>query len=720
MGQSEPSRWRGVFADFSPRRLPGTIGTGLVLAMVNVLLAIALISLVFTGPLHESLPIGIGVGLVGSAVVALVVGVGSTFPGMYAGIQDASTAIIGLSAAAVVGAAVAPNGLDTVLVMMAVTSLATGLTFLAMGYFRLGEIARFVPFPVIGGLLAGTGYLIVAGAMAVLGVEGLANLNAPEASGLAWPGFLLAALLFVASTRRWSSWVYLGILAGGVASFHVVTLLVGTDRELSLARGWLLGPMPEGGLWPGLVVESLSGADWAAIAAEGASLASILVIVPISVLLYLSAIEIETKKDVDIGVELRSTGWANVASSVVGAPPGYLYLADTVMTYRLVGPRRGSVIAASLVIISVVAAGGAFLELIPQFVIGGILLFFGLEFLAEWLWSARRRMSWLDYLLMCGIVVIIATVGFLEGVATGLVAAIVLFVVRYSRIDVVKHSLTGREHQSNIERPAQHAKLLREVGGAVLVLELQGFMFFGTAGRVIGRLRSQLESEDLGYVICDFRLVSGVDSSAVAVLERVGLLAREHGLVVILTGLGPTLRNQLSELLVEYGDVVREEPDLDRGIAWSEERLLEDAAASVGGLRALPEGLEAALSPYLVERRIRAGEEMMIEGDPAPGIFLMRQGRATVLLRRDDGSQVRLRTLLEGTVLGEISLYRDEPVSATVVAETDCDVLHLTPQNFDELRRTDPATAADFHAFVARTLAARLSYANRTIRALRS
>ncbi len=59
---------------------------------------------------------------------------------------------------------------DTVLVMMAVTSLATGVVFLLMGYFNIGEIARFVPFPVIGGLLAGTGYLILVGASGILGV----------------------------------------------------------------------------------------------------------------------------------------------------------------------------------------------------------------------------------------------------------------------------------------------------------------------------------------------------------------------------------------------------------------------------------------------------------------------------------------------------------------------------------------------------------------------
>nr|NIS41785.1 hypothetical protein [Desulfuromonadales bacterium] len=72
-----------------------------------------------------------------------------------------------------------------------------------------------------------------------------------------------------------------------------------------------------------------------------------------------------------------------------------------------------------------------------------------------------------------GITAIIAFIGFLPGVAAGLAAAIALFVFRYSRIDVVKHLLTAREHQSNIERPLGEREYLYEVGEAVLILELQ-------------------------------------------------------------------------------------------------------------------------------------------------------------------------------------------------------------------------------------------------------
>ncbi len=158
--------------------------------------------------------------------------------------------------------------------------------------------------------------------------------------------------------------MYLGFLGVGIAGFHLVTRLMGVDKAEALAEGWLLGPFPEGGLWPGLAVDALAGADWGAIAGETAGLLTILLIVPISVLLYISALEVETKTDLDVNVELRTTGWANVAAGVVGGPPGYLYLADTLITERLAGRRRGPAVVAALGTLAVVLLGGSVLELI--------------------------------------------------------------------------------------------------------------------------------------------------------------------------------------------------------------------------------------------------------------------------------------------------------------------------------------------------------------------
>ncbi len=186
---------------------------------------------------------------------------------------------------------------------------------------------------------------------------------------------------------------------------------------------------------------------------------------------------------------------------------------------------------------------------------------------------------------------------------------------------------------------------------------------------------------------------------------------------MLLSTLSAVHSGQFSSLVHQYGGV-GEEPSLDHAMAWCEDRILEDFDVSVSHRRPRPDELLDQLDPYLESKRIAAGDNLMVQGEEAPGIFLITSGRATVLLDDRTGERVRLRTLLEGTVLGEISLYRGERCTATVVAERDCEVLHLSPESFDRLCLDDTAAAAQLHVFVARTLAGRVSLANRTIRAL--
>jgi SulP family sulfate permease len=713
------SRWVAIRSDFAADRIVSTLATGVVLGAVNSLLSIALVSLIFQGQLVDMLPVGIGLGLATSVVIAAVTAVGSSVEGMYAGMQDASAAIIGLAAASIAVTAGARTE-DTVIALIIVTSLATGVTLLLIGRFRLGGISRYLPFPVIGGLLAGTGYLIVAGSVEILGGLDTDSIFGEEGPGLFWPGLVLGLALFMASRLEWRSASYLWILLTATIGFHVAIAISGVTQATAAARGWLLGPFPAGSLWPGWPLGSLAGADWTAILGETPALVTVLLIVPTTVVLYLSALEVEFKRDIDAVVELQTTGWANIAAGAIGGPPGYIYLADTIVTRRLLGGRRGAAFVAALVVGVVLMVGGVVLEFLPQFVVGGLLLFVGFDFLAEWLWSGRQKMTPIDYILMVAIVVMVATVGFLAGVVAGLVVATVLFVVRYSHIEVVKHALTAAEYRSNVERAPASARFLESEGDSVVILLLQGFIFFGTGDQIIGRVRDRIETDDpLRFLVVDLNMVTGIDSSALMVFERLCMMGEEHGFVIVLTDLEEPESSQLDDLIRRFEDRIRVEPDLDRGVAWCEDRILDVEPARFQDTRSLPHDLESRLTPYLDARIYPATTKLMSQGDSASGLYLLVSGRASVLLEGSDGNELRLRSLLEGTLIGEISLYHHEPVTATVVADTDCETLHLSLASFDRLCSSDPGLAADLHAFVARTLAARVSHANRTIRALR-
>ena len=107
--------------------------------------------------------------LVGVIVGGVLVTVLSTLPGTVSGIQDAPSAITGVMAAGVVASI--PHGASdqeifiTVVLVVALTTTLCGVFLLGMGYFNLGGLVRFLPYPVVGGFLAGTGWLLMIGSI---------------------------------------------------------------------------------------------------------------------------------------------------------------------------------------------------------------------------------------------------------------------------------------------------------------------------------------------------------------------------------------------------------------------------------------------------------------------------------------------------------------------------------------------------------------------------
>ena len=90
-------------------------------------------------------------------------------------------------------------------------------------------------------------------------------------------------------------------------------------------------------------------------------------------------------------------------------------------------------------------------------------------------------LSRLDYGVMLLIAGIVTTVGFMAGVVVGLFAAIALFVLKYSQVNVARHTLSGVNYLSRQRRSPNQERLLRQAGDQIYLLQLQGFIFFGTA-----------------------------------------------------------------------------------------------------------------------------------------------------------------------------------------------------------------------------------------------
>src|SRR5690606_13927683 len=82
---------------------------------------------------------------------------------------------------------------------------------------------------------------------------------------------------------------------------------------------------------------------------------------------------------------------------------------------------------------------------------------------------------------------------------------------------------------------------------------------------------------------------------------------------------------------------------------------------------------------------IRGGETLLKQGEPGDALYLLVSGRLRTYYVDDDGQQRMLREVPRGEIVGEMSLYTDEPRSATVVAIRDSVLARLGKDDFNQL-----------------------------------
>ena len=122
------------------------------------------------------------------------------------------------------GQMVAEEAFQFIFVAIGVTSVLVGLFFWILGHFRLGKLVRFIPFPVVGGFLAGTGWLIIKFSFTMMTDMDLTLVNLEhfiESHILfQWfPGLVFAVVMLLAG-RRFSHYLLTpGILTGSIVLF---------------------------------------------------------------------------------------------------------------------------------------------------------------------------------------------------------------------------------------------------------------------------------------------------------------------------------------------------------------------------------------------------------------------------------------------------------------------------------------------------------------------
>jgi sulfate permease, SulP family len=696
------------------------VATGIVVACLSLIFSVSFASAIFAGPLAEFRDAGISMAITGSIVYAFASALTGTVPGTWWGNQTSTVVLLAIGAAGIVAAMpeASPATLfATVAVFIALSTFLAGAVLFAIGRAGLGQQAKFMPYPVIGGFLSVTGFfLIVRGADLATGNE--AGLRGLLSAGVLvqWLPYVALAAAVALLGRRLvdGAALLIGVILYG-GGFIVYLWISGTTLTEAQAAGLLLtAESPARGLFP--VVLQLAQADFAVISGQIWTIGAISLLTILGIVMNISALEVQMGQSFRLNREMANAGIANMVAATgcgfVGYHSSSMYQLSRSIS-RVPVPAIG--LTGGAVMIGVMVAGTGFLSYLPKGLFALVLFYLGIELLWRWLVVAWREMPHGDYVIIVAILATAVAFDFVVAIVLGTIAASILFTLAYSRLDVVRNRVSGRLRLSPTERSERDIATLVAHGHQTLVFELQGYLFFGTANGLFDRVAAEITADDadIKTLLVDFRRVEGMDVSASFVLARLADMAVQNGVRIAFTGVSPTLRERLGPAGRVEGLTFH--PTLADGLQRVEDRVLAenggpqtpaDPPSAFGQLLrdATTQGL-----PLIESRRdLAEGEVVYAQGDPGDGLAYLVQGRLSAWVTLPDGSQARVASFLPGAVVGEIAFSAGSLRTASVIADEPCTILSVTRDSLNAAAALDSDVATRFHACLARLLAERL------------
>lgn len=619
----------------------------------------------------------------------------------------------------------------SIVALVAVASscvVGMGALQVIFGLLRLGNVAKYVPQPVLAGFMNSVAVLVVVAQLPLLlGMPGttleggLAAAVAQLQPATLAIGIATATIVWVVAARWPNAPATLIGLAAGCALYAAIRV-----AAPGVALGPLVGTVPNALPLP----DALAPLFGSSLASElfsrhaetlvGSALA--LAIVG-SLETVLNALGTDRQRHTrhDPNRELIAFGAANVASGLFGGLP-VVYWRSRVAAIVSAGSRSRVGIAAAAVATAVLfVVGGPLIELLPLTVLAGLMLTVAWSLVDRWsrqmLSGAaagnRSRDVWLNLALVAVVFGVTLWRGFVAGVALGVLLAMALFIHAMNR-SLLRGRFTGAERPSRRVYPRAQEDVLHAERAHIVVLELEGALFFGNA-ESLAREFERID-RDARYVVLDLKRVSMLDPSAAIVLEQLDVRLAAAGRMLLLAGVSAD--NRHGRALVSFGSVARDRwfADADRAVERAERDLLERAGLALGASETsiadctIARGLDAAqlarLQALLQTRRLEAQELLFRQGDPGDCLYVLTEGSITIASPGD--REHRYITFSPGMMLGETAMLDGRGRTADAIADVPSVVHALTREALEQLAREDPVLAQQITANVALHLSERL------------
>ena len=674
---------------------------------------------------------GMSVTLISCVVVGLIAALGSSLPIIIAGPDSLVTALLAVSVASIAAdvhtaGGQAENVLATVLFSLTASAVLAGIIYWLLGRTHKGLLMQYLPYPVVGGFLAGSGYMIVRGAFRLLSSKelNLENLlHTPENFPLATAIATVVCLALLIIPRWWKHYLLLPLtIFLGIALAYLCLYFLHIDIETARQAHVIFQPLHVEAALP-LTQIPLANVYWPVVLANIPEILIAMAVGLLTILMNTTGIEVMIKRDLDHNQELKIAGISNILTGLAGGIFGYQFFNRTNINHMAGATGRLSGIWASLITLGTLLVFPGVVGYFPLPVLAGLLAFVGIALLNVWVIKTMRQLNNYEYGLILIILAVIAVKGFMIGVLVGVAGACVLFAFHYSKINAIKYDFIGCQNFSKCVRSQAKMDSLKQQADKVYGICLRGFIFFGSANEILLRCRQQI---NLGaeFIVIDLRLVQALEASGGQTLLRLLDLCLERKAQLIFTGLQQNIHRQLQRQGFKFNKML-EFNTLAEGMKYVEEHLLHQQ-----DLQEQEKTLEQQLAPYfqgdnlahlisyLEKTEIKQGSVIFSRGEPGDHLFFIAQGQISILTSLEQEKAIRLAGYSEGTVIGEMAVFTKTPRNAYVVANTDCLLYKLTQTDIAHMGKVNSETLIQLQNYLLVTLASRLTSTNQSLEIL--
>lgn len=631
-----------------------------------------------------------------------------------------------------------PGGVRTLLALTGASIVTMGLLQVVFGVTRLGSLARFVPQPALAGFMNGVAIVILINQVPpLLGLtrsdflrEGAGALAHAQPATLA-VGLMAAATVWL--VPRWSSRApasLVGLLAG-CAAFYAVRWIV-PDVPLGAQAGAIAQRLP----LPTALVPLLGDASAFFAGHLGDVLLTgllLAVIGSLETVLSVAALDQTVGSHTNPNGELIANGAANVVCGAIGGVPLAYLRARALATVQAGGTGRLAAAAGCVAIGLLYFAGAPLIARLPLTVLAGLMVMVAFALSDRWTrqlvenWrrgdhsgEAKRSLA-----IIAAVCIVTLWLGFAAGVLLGVLLSALGFIRRMTR-SLLRSSYTGEQRSSRRVYPPRLEEILRRRRADILVLELEGALFFGNVERLAAEVR---RLQPRAQLILDFAHVTSIDSTgAVKLLQLASRLARD-GVSLILSGVSAGNRHgAMLSTHAAAGGCPPWAEDVDRALEQAERALLaaagaplEHGALPLGDcdlLRGLDPGDVERVRAVMQERRLTAGERLFAQGDPGDELFVLTEGSMSIVQRDSAGrAGQRFVSFSPGMMFGEVALLDGSGRTADATADTDVVVYALSLGGLSDLEQSAPHVVVRLYRNIACHLSARLRTSTAVVRA---